>query len=176
MIRIIQILLGLLLIFFLPGFFAVNALFPRKNELDDEYDMLYRITLGIGLSIVITILDGFALGNPSVRAFKSTPIWISLGIISVLLFFIGWIRGAYCSLAKIGFARNPPSFTVKTRNPRITELAWLNYDKEKKKEMIKKYEKKIANQKGKIRQLMNRYYLSKKEQLERELKETDEND
>jgi hypothetical protein len=63
--------------------------------------------------------------------------------------------------------------------------------------MIKKYEKKIANQKGKIHRLMKRYspkrgrlrrryggeihrlikhhYSSKKEQLERELKEMDEN-
>ena len=41
----------------------VNVLFPRRNELDEEDDLLYRIVLGIALSIVITVLNGFVLGT-----------------------------------------------------------------------------------------------------------------
>ena len=56
--EIIQVIVAFLLIFFLPGFMLVQVLFPRKNELDEEDDFLYRIVLGIGLSIVITVLNG----------------------------------------------------------------------------------------------------------------------
>src|SRR3989449_5896785 len=38
---------ALVLLFFLPGFLLINALYPRKGELDREYDALYRVTLGI---------------------------------------------------------------------------------------------------------------------------------
>lgn len=194
----IRIIFGLLLIFFIPGFFAINALFPRKKELDEEYDMLYRVTLGIGLSITITILNGFFLGNPSMKAFTSTNIWISLGMISAILFFIGWFRGAYCSLAKIGLARMPPSFEAwqKTTNPPTLEKWWLDYDKEKNGEKIKKYKEKLSKIEAKEKKryyfpkrygtflpsllqrflqllyhLMKRYYKSRIERLRKELEE-----
>lgn len=98
---VLRIIAAILLIFFIPGFFLVQALFPRRNELDEEYDLLYRIVLGIVLSIVITTLDGFILGslgiNPATgKGYWDTPyIFGSLIGISVFLFFIGWYRGAY---------------------------------------------------------------------------------
>jgi len=98
---VIRVIAAILLIFFIPGFFLVQALFPRRNELDEEYDLLYRIVLGIVLSIVITTLDGFILGslgiNPATgKGYWDTPyIFGSLICISLFLFFIGWYRGAY---------------------------------------------------------------------------------
>ncbi|PIV69253.1 MAG: hypothetical protein COS08_05015, partial [Euryarchaeota archaeon CG01_land_8_20_14_3_00_38_12] len=50
MINPFQVIFGLLLIFFLPGFTFVKALFPRKEELDEEFGTLYQIVLGIGMS------------------------------------------------------------------------------------------------------------------------------
>lgn len=105
-IDLLRIIITLLLIFFLPGFFLIQALFPRKNELDEEDDLLYRIALGIALSIVITTLDGFILGslgvNPSTgKGYWDTPyIFGSLIGISLILFGIGWYRGAYPLLSR----------------------------------------------------------------------------
>ena len=105
-IDILRVIGAILLIFFIPGFFLVQALFPRKNELDEEDDMLYRISLGIALSIVITTLDGFILGsigiNPDTgKGYWDTPYIIgSLLGISIFLFIIGWYRGAYPMLGR----------------------------------------------------------------------------
>ena len=108
-IDILRVIVAIFLIFFLPGFFLVQALFPRKNELDEEDDLLYRIALAIALSIIITTLDGFILGslgiNPATgKGYWDTPyIFGSLIGISIFLFIIGWYRGAYPLLG-----RRPP--------------------------------------------------------------------
>src|SRR3979409_2674529 len=59
---------ALVLLFFLPGFLLVNALYPRKGELDRECDRLYRITLGIVLSIAVTVFWSFFLTSLGVNA------------------------------------------------------------------------------------------------------------
>jgi hypothetical protein len=105
-IDILRVIASIFLIFFIPGFFLVQALFPKRNELDEEYDFLYRIVLGIVLSIVITTLDGFILGsmgiNPATgKGYWDTPYIIgSLIGISLVLFIIGWFRGAYPMLSR----------------------------------------------------------------------------
>ncbi|MDI6917658.1 MAG: DUF1616 domain-containing protein [Thermoplasmatales archaeon] len=99
MINPFQMLLALLLIFFLPGFTFVKALFPRKEEIDEEFGTLYQIVLGIGMSIVIMILVGIVLGSlPLVNGrgqFTSVNIILLLSTITILLFIIGIFRGAY---------------------------------------------------------------------------------
>jgi len=99
MINPFQVLLGLLLIFFLPGFTFVKAMFPRKEELDKEYGTLYQIVLGIGMSIVITIIVGIVLGSMPLTNDKGqfTPVNIILllSVITILLFIIGVSRGSY---------------------------------------------------------------------------------
>ena len=112
-IDILRIIASIFLIFFIPGFFLVQALFPRRNELDEEYDFLYRIVLGVVLSIVITTLDGFILGslgiNPATnKGYWDTPyIFGSLIGISVVLFLIGWYRGAYPLLGRRPIEETP---------------------------------------------------------------------
>lgn len=105
-IDILRVVASIFLIFFIPGFFLVQALFPKRNELDEEYDFLYRIVLGIVLSIVITTLDGFILGSLGIntatgKGYWDTPyIFGSLIGISIVLFIIGWFRGAYPLLSR----------------------------------------------------------------------------
>lgn len=72
---------------------------------------MYRIILGVVLSIVITTLDGFILGsmgiNPNTgKGYWDTPyIFGSLICISVFLFIIGWYRGAYPLLSRRRFEK-----------------------------------------------------------------------
>lgn len=99
MINLLQLLLALLLIFFLPGFTFVKALFPKKEELDEEFGTLYQVVLGIGMSIVIMIFVGIVLGSLPLTngkgQFTSMNIILLLSVITILLFIIGIFRGAY---------------------------------------------------------------------------------
>ena len=111
----LRVLGAILLVFFIPGFLLVNILFPRKGELDREYDLLYRITLGIVLSIAVTVLWGFFLNSLGVQSpgglgYVQAP-EIAAGLIglSLLFFVLGWWRGAYPFLARLhpSLARTP---------------------------------------------------------------------
>jgi hypothetical protein len=96
--NLLQVLLGIVIVFFLPGYTLVNALFPRKGELDPEYDPVYRITLGMGMSVVITIIVGFALDAISSEEHgyvTAGPLWIILLSMTGLFILLGWLRGAY---------------------------------------------------------------------------------
>lgn len=105
-----HIIAGFIMVLFLPGFTLIQAMFPKEKELDEEFDMLYRITLGIAMSIVVVILLGFILGHPDVRRFDELHLWVSLSLISILFFILGWYRGAYPFLGRFfpSLARAPP--------------------------------------------------------------------
>ncbi|MEC9332569.1 MAG: DUF1616 domain-containing protein, partial [Candidatus Thermoplasmatota archaeon] len=49
----IRVVAGLLLVLFLPGYTLIQAMFPRRGELDEEFDTLYRVTLGMAMSICV---------------------------------------------------------------------------------------------------------------------------
>ena len=89
---ILRILFAIILIMFLPGFFLVMALFPKKNELSEEDDWLYRIVLSVVLSIVISIFLAFVIVQFGVNEdtgkgyFSPFYIIVSLLGISVVLF------------------------------------------------------------------------------------------
>ena len=68
----LRVFAGLLLVLFIPGYTLIQAMFPRKGELDEEFDTLYRVTLGMAMSICIVIIVGFILGNP---ALGNAPSW-----------------------------------------------------------------------------------------------------
>lgn len=110
----LQVLGALTLTFFIPGYVLVNALYPRKGELDREYDTLYRITLGIVLSIAVTVLWSFLLNSfgvsPEGKGYVvGTNIAAGLIGLSVLFFGIGWWRGAYPWMVRVhpSLARAP---------------------------------------------------------------------
>ena len=106
-------LLAFPLVLFFPGWTLVNLLFPRRGELDREYDALYRVTLGIVMSIVVLVLLGFVLNalSPSegVGLFTGPNLWASLSILSVAFFLAGWWRGAYPALGRLHPALKRPA-------------------------------------------------------------------
>lgn len=114
---VLQLLAGLLFIFFLPGYTLVSLLFPRRGELDPEYDIVYRIALGMGLSIVIAILVGFALNAISTEEqgyVTEGPLWLLLVSVTGLFALGGWLRGAYPSAGLIhpSLYREPSARTI----------------------------------------------------------------
>ena len=96
--NLLQVIAGIAFVFFLPGYAMVNMMFPRKGELDPEYDQVYRAALGMGLSIVISILVGFGLNAASTEGHglvTSGPLWTVLLSLTAVFGLIGWFRGAY---------------------------------------------------------------------------------
>jgi len=107
MLDALRLIGALLLIFFIPGIMLVQALFPRKGELDNELEWLYRLALGIGLSIVITILVNFGLNSLGVNPetgmgyVTAGPITLCLVLLSLLFFLIAWLRGGMPFMGKV---------------------------------------------------------------------------
>ncbi|HEQ78683.1 MAG TPA: DUF1616 domain-containing protein [Euryarchaeota archaeon] len=106
MLDLLRIVAGLVLVFFLPGAALVYALFPRRGELDLEYDTLYRLFISVGLSVVVTILVGFVLNMLGVKEdgtgfFTSSNIIISLLSITIIGLLVAWYRGAFPVLGKV---------------------------------------------------------------------------
>src|SRR3972149_2622913 len=110
--RMSLVLLAFPLVLFFPGWTLVNLLFPRRGEIDREHDALYRVTLGIVMSIVLLVLVGFLLNAASppegIGLITGTNLWASLGVLTVAFFVAGWWRGAYPSLGRLPPALEPP--------------------------------------------------------------------
>jgi uncharacterized membrane protein len=83
----LRIILALPLLLFLPGYMLIAAMFPRRGELS----AIERFTMSIGLSIAITVFDGFGL-NYTRWGFRPNSITISLSIIIGILFLITIIQ------------------------------------------------------------------------------------
>src|SRR3989475_8635571 len=98
---------AVVLLFFLPGFLLINALYPRKGELDREYDALYRVTLGIVLSIAVTVFWSFFLNSLGVNEATGLGYVVGPNIaggligLSAAFFALGWWRGAYPWMARV---------------------------------------------------------------------------
>ncbi len=96
----LRIVFGLLLIFVLPGVALIKWMFPRPGELDQEYNGIYVLALGMTTSVCLTILVGFILGSLPVQDdgtgwFDAPFIIGSLVSITLVFFILGWWRGAY---------------------------------------------------------------------------------
>jgi hypothetical protein len=96
---------GLLLLFFLPGFALTRALYPERRVLRplSLLRLVEQLTLGIVLSVAVSILVGFAwLGTPGgVQASWSDPlVEVTLAGIAAAAFVLAFARGS--------FARLPP--------------------------------------------------------------------
>ncbi|MFQ6060413.1 MAG: DUF1616 domain-containing protein [Thermoplasmata archaeon] len=175
----IDILVVMVIAFLIPGFFLVNALFPRKGELDKDYDMLYRITLGIVMSVIIVIIMGFVLNafgqDPETGKgyFRSELIWPILVGFAVLFFIIGWYRGAYPVLGKIHpsllrFARREPqSVIADLKEDKETLIAFreLSEKREKLRRQLKEYERRVRLQTGEMRKRSEKRVLEIQEEL-----------
>ena len=111
---ILQVVAGIAIIFLIPGYTLVNMLFPRRGELDPEFDFIYRTAIGMGLSVVIAILVGFLLNSISTEEHPyvtSGPLWTALLSLTAVFVLAGWYRGAYPGAGMIHpvLFRTPPS-------------------------------------------------------------------
>lgn len=110
----LQIVAGTAIIFFVPGYTLINVLFPRRGELDPEYDFIYRTAIGMGISVVIAVLVGFVLNSMSTEEHPyvtSGPLWTVLLSLTAVFVLAGWFRGAYPRAGIIHpvLYRTPPS-------------------------------------------------------------------
>lgn len=170
-------------VLFLPGFTFVNALFPRRGELDREYDVLYRITLGVVMSIVFLVLYGFflsALGtNPSTGLgyFTSPNIWAGLSVFTVAFFLVGWWRGAYPFLGRLHPAlrrpapREPASVLRDLDVDRevLAKFRDLAAERERLRREVKDADRRISLHTGTAKE----HYTRKRLEAERKLREVD---
>ena len=83
----VRVLLGLLLVLFLPGYSLIAALFPGKDDLDG----IERIALSFGLSIAVVPLLGLAL-NYTPFGIRLVPILVVLSVFTVSLAVIAGVR------------------------------------------------------------------------------------
>jgi len=127
MLDALRVIAALILIFFLPGIMLVQALFPRKGELDADFDWLYRGAMAIGLSIVITILVNFGLNSLGVNPetgmgyVTAVPITVSLICITLAFFGIAWLRGGLPFLGRL----HPKLIRFPARDPRDEDIPHL---------------------------------------------------
>jgi hypothetical protein len=124
MLDLLRIIAALFLLYFLPGFMFVQAMFPRKGELDQDFDWLYRIGLAIGLSIVLTIFVGFGLNSLGVSEetglgyVSAGPIVAALLLLSLIIFAIAWFRGGFPILGRL----HPSLMRFPPRDPRAADI------------------------------------------------------
>jgi uncharacterized membrane protein len=83
----LRTILALPLLLFLPGYLFITVMFPKKEELTP----IERFTLSIGLSIAITVFDGFAL-NYTPWGFRPNSIVISLSLIILILLTAAYLQ------------------------------------------------------------------------------------
>jgi len=178
---ILRIIFGILLIFFLPGFMLIKSLFPGPKDLDKEYNTLYVITLGMAMSIVITILSGFVLGSipPDSSGkgyFKSPYIEINLVVITLILFVVAWYRGGFPIMGKLhpSLLRVPKAEKAqfkKTSDERVDELVLEFKELARRRERLKRdihdSERKMAAQSPAMREHYKRKLDRQKEELDK---------
>ncbi len=166
---------AIMLVFFIPGMVLVQALFPRKGELDSDFDWLYRLGLGIGLSIVVTILINFGLNSLGVNPdtgmgyVTTVPITLSLVLFSAVFFAIAWLRGGMQFMGRLhpSLIRFPPVDPKDDDIPRIADKSQRFRHQELMKERfgllreIDKTEKLTEAHSGEQRV----YYMKRKEKL-----------
>ena len=189
----IRVVAGILLVLFLPGYTLIQAMFPRRGELDEEFDTLYRVTLGMAMSICVVILIGFVLGNPSLGNapdwegwsdgdkgyFQTFYVTASLATATLLFFAIGWFRGAYPWMANVhpSLARAPPGLRIESElavagkfiPAELIELQGLKHDRDNTKRKLKETEtrKRIGSS------MMKKYYEKNEKTLLADLADID---
>jgi hypothetical protein len=87
-------LLGTIFIWILPGYTFVKALFPSKVPVptsSTELDLIERVALSIGMSIVIVILNGFIL-NYTPFGIRTPYVTLNLLVLTTIFATVAIIR------------------------------------------------------------------------------------
>ncbi len=82
----LRIIFALLLIFFIPGYAFISAMFPKRGEIG----LIERFTLSVGFSIAIMVFDGFAVSMTR-WLFRPNSISISLFLLTVIFATIAYL-------------------------------------------------------------------------------------
>lgn len=182
-IDILRLIYGIVMVFILPGYVFVKALFPGKKDLDKEYNELYVITLGMGLSIVVTILTGFFLNALGTRpgtdkGYIASP-YIDIALISftLIMFWVAWYRGAFPIMGKLhpGLLRVPKAekdrFGTRKRriDKQVNELQDLGFKREKLKKEIRDAQRKMKTHSMEMKNFYKTKKMEKKEELKKVL-------
>ena len=85
----LKIILALPMVVFIPGYCLITALFPKN----DDIDLIERMTLSMGLSIVIVPLIGLGL-NFTPWGIRLDPIVISVTLFTLVMLLISFYRRA----------------------------------------------------------------------------------
>jgi cell division protein FtsB len=97
MLDILVALLSLIFLFFLPGFLLVLIIWPNRDALSMQYDLLFKCIVGIVFSIIISIFVGMVLyGIGSLSAppeLQLMRLWLILGILSIIFGLVSWRMG-----------------------------------------------------------------------------------
>lgn len=86
--------LGTIFVWLLPGYSFVRALFPTKVPVPTkrtELDLIERVALSIGMSIVLVIINGFVLNYTSF-GIRTTSVTLSLLTLTMAFAVVGVIR------------------------------------------------------------------------------------
>ncbi len=179
--EILRIILGILLIFVLPGTMLIKAMFPRPGELDEEYNGIYVLALGMATSICLTILVGFVLGSLPVKDdgtgwFDAPLITGSLVALTIIFFAIGWWRGAYpwMGLVHPKMARFPLPAEAPRGTKRDDELAARVEELTKEHDRLKREVKDLLRRERTHGRKMAKHYKERREEAEEELAEVRE--
>jgi hypothetical protein len=174
--EVLRIIFGLLLIFVLPGTMLIKAMFPRPGELDEEYNGLYVLTLGMATSVCLTILVGFVLGSLPVRDsgkgwFDAPFITASLVALTLVFFAIGWWRGAFPwlglldkRLARFPLPAEAPRGT-KRHDELLAEIDELTRDRDR----LKREVKDLLRRERAHGKKMAEHYREQRKKVEKEL-------
>ncbi|MDG6244916.1 MAG: DUF1616 domain-containing protein [Methanolobus sp.] len=82
----LRMIFALLLIFFIPGYAFISALFPGNREISG----IERFTLSVGFSIVIMVFDGFIISTTEWK-FRPDSITISLVLLTLLFLVLTYL-------------------------------------------------------------------------------------
>ena len=159
--NVLLVLAAVFVLFFLPGYTFITMLFPKRGELDLEYDQLYRIGLGMGMSIVISILVGYVLGY--LALFYASYLWITLINLSIIFYIVGFYRGGYPAIRRLMGLE---------KEDKYDRLVYLQELLKERKRLVKKLEEvdRIMNMGG----VHKEYHEKKRKELLKSIEELDE--
>ena len=175
--ELLRIVFGLLLIFVLPGVALIKWMFPRPGELDQEYNGIYILALGMTTSVCLTILVGFILGSiePSgdTGYFDAPYIIGSLVTITVAFFILGWWRGAYPWLGLIhpSLARFPMPAEAPRTTKRHDDLVARIEELTKEHDRLKREVKDLLKRERTHGRKMADHYKDRRLEAEKELEQ-----
>ena len=175
--ELLRIVFGLLLIFVLPGVALIKWMFPRPGELDQEYNGIYILALGMTTSVCLTILVGFILGSikpdNGTGYFDAPYIIGSLVSITVVFFILGWWRGAYPWLGLIhpSLARFPMPAEAPRTTKRHDDLVARIEELTKEHDRLKREVKDLLKRERTHGRKMADHYKDRRLEAEKELEQ-----